>query len=367
MQGAVTLWRIGGIPVRVHASWLLIFALIAWSLSVGYFPHTLPGLPLAAHWAQGLLAALLLFASVLLHELSHAMMAQHYGIPVSSITLHVFGGVSELRREPTGPRMEFAVAVVGPLTSFGIAGVLAALEWLLRPPPAVAAVARYLALVNLALGLFNLVPGFPLDGGRLLRAALWKRKGDLARATEIASRAGGAFATVLMAIGVFRALSGEFLDGVWLILIGTFLRQAAEGSYQQLLVQRALAPLRVRDGMTGGTVWIPHGLSVAKAMEDFFWRHHVSSFPVLDDQRLVGIVAIDSLKRLPREQWATTPISDVMRPISEGLTAAPGDSLWAAFQKLSQNGLGRLAVVDDGRLVGYLSVKDVTHLLTLSA
>jgi Zn-dependent protease/predicted transcriptional regulator len=367
VQGAVTLWRVGGVPVRVHASWLLIFALIAWSLSVGYFPQMLPDLPLAAHWTQGLFAALLLFVSVLLHELSHAVMAQHYGIPVSSITLHVFGGISELRREPARPGIEFAVAIVGPLTSFGIAGVLAALESMLRLPAPAAAVARYLALVNVALGVFNLAPGFPLDGGRVLRAALWKRKGDLVRATELASRAGAVFATILMAIGVFRVVKGDFVDGVWLVVLGTFLRQGAEGSYQQLLVQRALAPLSVRDAMTGHAVSVPHDLSVARAMEEFFWRHHVSSFPVLDDQRLVGIVAIDGLKRVSREHWATTPITDVMRPIGEALTAAPGDSLWSAFQKLSQNGLGRLAVVDDGRLVGYLSAKDVTHLLALSA
>ncbi len=366
VNGTVTLFRLRGIPLRVHVSWLVIFGLITWSLSVGYFPQVLPDLPLAAYWAQGFLAALLLFLSVFLHELSHAMMARHHGIPVSSITLHVFGGISQLAREPDRPRVEFVVAIVGPLTSLVIAGVLAVLASLIEAPVAIAAVVRYLALVNVAIGLFNLVPGFPLDGGRLLRAALWKIKGDLAWATQVASRVGGLFAVFLIAIGIFQALGGQFLGGLWFVLIGLFLRQGAEGSYQQLLLQRVLAPLTVHDGMTPDPVAMPPDLSIARAADDFFWRHHVSSFPVVDGQRVLGIIALDRLKQVPRERWATTTIREAMLPMTDALMAAPGDSLWQAFQKLSQNGLGRLAVVEKERLVGYLSIKDVIHLLAIA-
>jgi Zn-dependent protease len=353
--------------VRVHVSWLVIVGLFTWSLSVGYFPQILPGVPLATHWAQGFLATLLLFVSVLLHELSHALTAQHYGIPVSDITLHVFGGVSRLTREPERAEVDCAVALVGPLTSLAIAGVLTVLRVLLQPPLVVAGVMRYLTLVNAVVGLFNLAPGFPLDGGRVLRAVLWELKGDRHWASQTASRVGVMFATFLVVLGAFRALGGQFLDGLWLILIGLFLRQGAEGSFRQVALEHALAPLRVRDGMTRDTIAVPHDLSVARAIEEFFWRHHVSSFPVLDGRRLVGLISLDRLKQVPRERWATTTVRDLMVPVSAALTAAPGDSLWPAFQKLAQNGVGRLAVVENGRLVGYLSIKDVTHLLAVSA
>jgi len=362
----LTLFRVRGIPVRIHPSWLVIVGLITWSLSVGYFPQILPGGSLATHWAQGLLAAILLFGSVFLHELSHALTAQHYGIPVSGITLHIFGGVSQLTREPDRPSEEFTVAIVGPLTSFAIAGVLGILRSLTQPPATVAAVMSYLILVNTVVGVFNLAPGFPLDGGRLLRAVLWKARGDLVWATRVASRVGAGVATVLIVLGAFRALGGQFLGGLWLILIGLFLRQGAEGSYRQVALERVLAPLTVRDGMTRTVITVPPDLSITKAVDDFVWRHHVSSFPVLEGDRLVGIISVDRVKQLPRDRWATTTVREVMLPITDALMAGPDDSLWSALQKLSQNGLGRLAVLDHGRLAGYLSIKDITHLIAVS-
>lgn len=367
MNGVATLFRIWGIPVRVHASWLVIFGLLAWSLSVGYFPQALPGLSLVAHWANGLLAALLLFVSVLLHELSHSVAARRYGIPVSGITLHVFGGVSQMEREPDRPGVEFVVAIVGPLTSLAIAAVLALATASLPLPPAAAAVLRYLIVVNVAVGLFNLVPGFPLDGGRLLRAGLWKAKGNLQWATRMATMGGSAFAFLLMGLGILRALTGEFLGGLWFVLIGLFLRQAAEGSYQQLLLRRTLGPLAVRDVMTREVIHVPADLSVARVVEEFFWPHHVSSFPVLDGGRVAGILSLHQLRQVPRERWAETEVRELMVPLAGPLTASPGDPLWQAFEKLSENGLGRLAVVEAGRLVGYLSVKDVIHIMAVTS
>jgi Zn-dependent protease len=324
LTGVLTLFRVRGNPVRIHPSWLVIVGLITWSLSVGYFPQSLPGLPLAAHWLQGFLAAQLLFGSVFLHELSHALTARRYGIPVSGITLHVFGGVSQLGREPARPGEEFAVAIAGPLTSFAIAGLLAALRALAPLPVAVAAVTSYLILVNIVVGIFNLAPGFPLDGGRLLGAALWRWRGDPGWATLVASRAGGAFAMLLVVLGALRALGGQFLGGLWFILIGLFLRAGAEGSGRQVALQRALAPLAVRDAMTPVAVTIPAEASIATVVDEFFWRHHVSSFPVLQGERPVGIITLDRLKPIPRERWATTPVRDLMLPLTEALKAAPG-------------------------------------------
>jgi Zn-dependent protease/predicted transcriptional regulator len=367
MGGVATLFRLWGIPVRVHASWLVIFGLIAWSLAVGYFPRQLPDLPLVTHWANGLLAALLLFVSVFLHELSHSVVAIRCGIPVASITLHIFGGVSEMTREPDRPGVEWTVAVVGPLTSFAIAAVLAGVSALAALPPVAAAVVHYLVFVNVLLGAFNLLPGFPLDGGRLLRALLWKVQGDLRRATRTASAVGTGFAFFLIGLGVLQAAAGQFLGGLWLILIGLFLRQAAEGSYQQLLLRRALGPLRVREGMTREVIHVQPDLSLTRVVDEFVWSHHVSSFPVVERDRVLGILSVDQIKTIPHDRWPETRVRDVMRPMTESLRAAPDESLWQALQKLTQNGLGRLAVVEGERLVGYLSVKDLTHILAVAA
>jgi Zn-dependent protease/CBS domain-containing protein len=365
MTGGVTLFRVGGIPVRVHPSWLVIFGLIAWSLSVGYFPNVLPDASVGSYWIQGLAAALLLFVSVFLHELGHAVVARAHGIPVSSITLHIFGGVSSLEREPDRPGTEFKVAIVGPIVSFVLGGLAYLGARLATAQPGLAAVLTYLAIVNIVVGAFNLVPGFPLDGGRLLRALLWKAKGSLRWATEIATGAGSVVAFVLIGLGVLRALSGQFLGGLWLVLIGMFLRQAAQGSYQDLLVRRALGGVTVRDVMSRDVISIGPGALVSDVVDGLFWRHHVSSFPVVEDGRVLGVLGIGDVRDLPRERWPETRAREIMRPIGEGLTIEPGAALTVALPKLSSNGLGRLAVVQGAMLVGYLSLKDVLHAFTV--
>jgi Zn-dependent protease/CBS domain-containing protein len=326
----------------------------------------LPDLPAVAYWTKGLLATLLLFGSVFLHELSHALVARRYGIPVSSITLHIFGGVSELEREPDRPDVEFMVAVVGPLTSFAIAAALVVSQQVFDPSPGVRATLGYLIVVNVSVGVFNLVPGFPLDGGRLLRSVLWKLKGSFQWATRVATGVGSGFALLLMGFGVVRVLGGEFVGGLWFVLIGMFLRQAAQGSYQQVVLRRTLANISVGQVMTRDVVPIGPELSVALVVDEFFWRHHVSTFPVLDGGRVVGILGLDRVKQLPRERWAETAVRDVMLPLSDALTTTPETPLWGAFEKLTRNGVGRLAVLDRDRLVGYLSIRDVAHILAVA-
>lgn len=365
MGGTVRVLTIRGIPINVHVSWLVIYGLITWTLAVGYFPRALPDLPAAAHWANGLLAAFLLFVSVLLHELSHSFVALAHGLSVRGITLHVFGGVSHLDDEPPSPRAEFLIAVVGPVTSFAIAAVLWAINTTGLVQPAWAhAVVSYLVLVNVAVGIFNLVPGFPLDGGRILRAALWKWKGTLGQATYMASRVGVGFAFALMALGFLQILSGSVIGGFWFILIGMFLRGAADASYSQMALREALAHLPVREIMAREVVTVPLEATVAQ-LADAFWSHHVTSFPVVDGGTVRGIASVQQVHAVPAEQRMERRVRELMRPLTDDLIVGPDDSVFDALGKASRNQVGRLAVLKNSRLVGYLSLKDITHVLAL--
>jgi CBS domain-containing protein len=288
-----------------------------------------------------------------------------HGLSVRGITLHVFGGVSHLEDEEPSPRAEFLIAVVGPITGFAIAAVL----WTISAagvvqPVWAQAVVTYLVLVNFAVGIFNLVPGFPLDGGRLLRAALWKWKGTLGQATYIASRVGVGFAFALMALGVLQILSGAVLGGFWFILIGMFLRGAADASDSQTALRDALARVPVRDIMTREFVTVRPEATVAE-LADAFWAHHVTSFPVVDGGTVRGIASLQQVHEVPPEQRTQRRVSELMRPLTDELTAGPDDSVFDALGKATRNQLGRLAVLKDSQPVGYLSLKDITHVLAL--
>ena len=309
----IQLFRVRGIPVRIDAGWLVIFALVTWSLAAGYFPHVLPARSSATYWAQAAVAAVLLFVSVFLHELSHAFAALDQGVRVAGITLHVFGGVSQLDAEPPTPRAEVLIAVVGPLTSFGIAGVCLAADRLIEGPAAFHVLASYLVAINLMVGLFNLVPGFPLDGGRVLRAAIWWWTGRLVRATRIATRFGAAIALLLVALGAVRAMLGDFVGGGWLVLIGLFLQQAAGSSWEFARVRAKLEGLHVEDVMMRG----------------------------------------------PLSTDLIVPLAEAGSALRAEQVVQPTESAWAAFLKLGRTRDGRLAVVDGGALVGVLTRRDL--------
>jgi Zn-dependent protease len=293
------IFRVAGIPVRVDPSWLLVFGLISWSLAAGYFPSVLPQVTTAAAWVQGVAAALLLFVSVFLHELSHALVALEHGVPVSGIRLHVFGGVSELEAEPPTPRAEFLIAIVGPLTSFVIAALCYGIGQAIEGPPWAAALTGYLAAVNFLVGIFNLAPGFPLDGGRVLRAMLWWASGRQSWATLWASRAGSAFAFLMVGIGVLRALRGELIGGLWFVFIGLFLHQAARASRELIGIRERLETLRVADVMTpvDGTVAETPPLRDTVTPEATAWQAFLklgsgrrTELPVVAGDRLLGVV-----------------------------------------------------------------------------
>ncbi len=362
MHSSVRLGRLAGIDIGIHYTWLFAFALIAWSLAVGYFPGAVPGAGAGTDWALGIIAALLLFASVLLHELSHSLVARARGLTVDSITLFIFGGVSNLRTEATSARDEFLVAVVGPVSSLVLAGIFWLLGQGFAPDSAVGAVLGYLAFVNLLLGAFNLVPGFPLDGGRVLRSLVWGATGDLRRATVVASYAGQAVGWLLIFWGLARLLGGDFLGGLWTAFIGWFLNGAAESTRQEELRREVLQGVPVSALMDPSPALATPGLSVQDfVFGDVLQRGH-RALPVVEAGRLVGIVTLGDAKQLPQDAWPTTPVSTIMTAVPLR-TVAPDADLREAIRLMAESGLHQLPVVRDGRVAGLLSRADIVRYL----
>jgi Zn-dependent protease/predicted transcriptional regulator len=364
MHSSFSIGRVAGIRIGIHYTWLFAFLLIAWSLAASYYPVELPGLGALTYWAIGIISALLLFASVLIHELTHSLVARRLGLSVDSITLFIFGGVSNLTSEPSTARNEFLVAVVGPVSSF----VLAAIFWLLGQTvparSAASAVAGYLAFINLLLGGFNLVPGFPLDGGRVLRSVIWGATGSLRRATLVASYIGQVFGWLLILWGLTRVLSGDLLGGLWTAFIGWFLNGAAESTRQEQTLQQSVRGITAARLMEAPSMAISPTTSVADFVFEQVMRHGHRALPVVDNGRLAGIVSLTDARKLPREAWSTTPVSRIMTPMPLA-TVEPKEDLGVAIGRMAQRGVHQLPVVEDGQLRGLLTRADVLRYLQL--
>lgn len=358
----VTLFRLFGFSVRADASWFVIVALITWTLSAGIFRYRYPGLSSADYWMMGIAGALTLFASVVVHELFHSLVARHYGLPMKGITLFIFGGVAEMDDEPPNAKAEFMMAIAGPAASILI-GLLffvfyqaTKLSW----PPQVLGVLGYLYWINWILAAFNMIPAFPLDGGRVLRSALWQWKKDLPQATRIASGIGAGFGLLLIGLGIFRLFLGDFMGAVWWFLIGVFLRGASQTSYQQVLMRSVLSGETVERFMKTDLVTVSPSLPVINLVEDYIYRHHHKMYPVVNDANdLVGCVSSNEVKTAPREQWALTTVQEIARPCTPENTAPPDLDAQQALTRMTKSGLGRLMVVKENRLLGIISVKDL--------
>ena len=357
---SLRLFRVFGIEVRVHASWLVIFWLVTWSLAVGYFPTRISGLTAGDAWLMGVAASLLLFASVLVHELAHSLVARSRGLEATSITLFIFGGVSNLGGEAKRPSTEFLVAIVGPLTSAAIAGLgLIAAVWLGSDTRA-GLVAGYLAVVNALLAGFNLIPGFPLDGGRLLRAIVWSATGSFRRATEIAVRIGQLVAYGLMAWGFMRVLGGELFGGLWIIAIGWFLNNAASLTLQQVVVDHRLSGIRVRDVVRPDDTAISPGESVATLIDEVMLPGNRRAVPVVDG-RIVGIVTLGDVRAVAPERRDSTTVGEVMGGRLGLATVLPEDTMLSAREALGRGDYEQVPVVDRGVLVGLLTRADIVR------
>ncbi len=346
LKNSFRLFSIRGIEVGIHVSWLIIFVVLTWSLAAGYFPAAIPGIDAGLAWVLGAVASILLFASVLIHELAHSFVAKSRGLEVSSITLFIFGGVSNLASEPQSARTEFWVAVVGPITSFIIAAVAFGIA-LVMPTAELQALFGYLAIVNALLGAFNLIPGFPLDGGRVLRSIAWGLTGSLRRATEIAVGAGQIVGGLFILWGVIQIFGGNLINGLWIAAIGWFLQNAASSSLKQVVLTERLKDVRVTDVLRPDTATIARQATVA------------------DDGRLVGMVTLGDIKEVPAEARDRTQIGTVMGGRQGLITAQPKDTLADAVEKLTGHDLEQIPVLDGDRFVGMLTRADVMRQLQL--
>jgi Zn-dependent protease len=364
----IPLFKLAGFQVGLDWSWFILAVLISWTLASGVFPLYYPGLQPVTYWWMGVIAALGLFASIVLHELGHALVARRYGLPIRRITLFIFGGVAEMEAEPERPAVEFWVAIAGPIVSF-LVGLVC---WLLLQGAGGAGagvplvgVLGYLATINAILAVFNLVPAFPLDGGRILRAVLWYWKGSLRWATRIASAIGGGFGILLIVLGVYRVLIGDFVGGIWWFLIGLFVRFAAQMSYQQVLMREALRGVPVRRIMSADPITVPSGITIAQLIDDYIYRHHHNMFPVVDSGRLVGCVSMNDIKRLPRERWSSTTVSEIMQPCSEATAISPDMDAMEVLSLMARTQNSRLLVTEGDRVVGIITLRDLLKFLNV--
>jgi Zn-dependent protease/CBS domain-containing protein len=374
MSGSLRLGRVLGITIELHFSWFIIFAVITLSLALSLYND---GRSIAMSVTFGILTSILLFASVLAHELSHSVVAIRSGIPVKSITLFVLGGVAHITREATRPRTELLVAIAGPLCSLVLAAVFG-LVWFLvwgrfeetfdSENPI-----YWLALINLMLALFNLAPGFPLDGGRILRAAVWQRTGDYQKATRIASSMGRGVAVLLIGAGVAIVLVSAFsgglnpINGIWLAFVGWFLHQAAANGYRQVEMQEALRGLTARSVMQTSYVAVPPDLSLADLVRYYVPGSYSRRFVVAQEGRLVGTVASDAVKSVPRNRWDLTPVSTVMIPADKVISVESGEEALSVLELMNEHDLDEMPVMSDKTVVGMVSRQRLLYLMRLRA
>jgi Zn-dependent protease/CBS domain-containing protein len=361
----IPIGKIFGIRIDLDYSWFLIVALMAWVLATGYYPMEFKNWSVGEYWVMGLITAVMLFVSVLIHELGHSVVAKSYGLSVPRITLFLFGGVSQIAAEPPSAAAEFWIAAVGPLVSFVLAAIFWELQPLVRGSQPVFALFKYMALINFALGLFNLIPGFPLDGGRVFRSIIWKATGNYQRATMIAAVTGRFFGFAMIFGGVWWAISGQLFDGVWIAFIGWFLESAAGSQLQQEFLHNLMGAHKVMEAMKR---------DFPKATADATLEELVDRYMVPAGTRYVilngasgpaGLVTLTAIRTVPHDQWRATHADRVMVPLEKLDTTQPDVGLWTAMEKMGRDGVNQLPVVDGNGIVGVLSRDDVVHYLQM--
>jgi Zn-dependent protease/CBS domain-containing protein len=368
LKSGIPIGRLFGIPLKLHFSWFFIFALVTWALAANYFPDVNPHWSISASIITGIITSLLFFASVLLHELMHSVVAIASGIPVKSITLFIFGGVSQITQEPAKPKVELKIAIAGPLTSILLGGIFWAIFYFTPNSfEYVIAVSFWLGLINFMLGVFNLLPGFPLDGGRVLRAILWWRSGNLRRATRWASNAGRGISFLFIFSGIWLIFQGPewWFNGLWLAFIGWFLGNAAVGSYRQLTIQQMLQGHAVSEAMTRKCITIQQDLSLNELVSKHILIDGNQCFVVADGDHINGLITLKEIKAIPREEWTKTSVNEVMLPFEKLMYVSPDQDLAQVMKILTEEEVNQLPVVEEGNIIGMISHENMLAFINL--
>ncbi len=360
----IPIGRVFGIAIDLDYSWFLIFGLMTWILAVSYYPSEFRDWSAAEYWAMGAITAILLFVSVLVHELAHSLVAERFGIPVPRITLFLFGGVSQIAAEPPSPATEFWIAIVGPLTSFALAAFCWEIEPLVAGSQALFALAEYLAVINLMLAVFNLIPGFPLDGGRVLRALWWRLSNNYHRATMAAAFMGRFFGFLLIFFGLWHLLTGDVAGGIWIVFIGWFLESAAGTQLHQETLKNLLGGHKVADAMQRTFSQIFASVTIEELAERTGLEANGRPVIVTTPEGAVGLVTLAAMRSVPHEAWSSTTAAQVMTPLGKLDTTQSGAVLWSALEKMGRDGVNEILVVDGNDVVGMLSREDILHYLS---
>jgi Zn-dependent protease/CBS domain-containing protein len=365
---SVPIIRLLGFEIKIDPSWIIVLFLMIWSLSLGVFPQYYQGLPSTTYWWMGIFGAIGLFVSIVIHELFHSLVARRFGLSIRGITLFMFGGVAEMTEEPANAKTEFYMALAGPVTSIALGMIFYSTYLIIKRlgvSMGITGIFGYLGIINWALAGFNLIPAFPLDGGRILRSILWWRKKDLRWATRIASRMGEIFGFTLIFLGVFSIFRGSFVGGIWLFLIGMFLQNASQVSMQRLMISKALEGETVRRFMKPDPVTIPDTMTLKEAVEDYIYRYHYKMFPVVRNSKLVGCLTTRDIKVIPKEKWSTQTAGEVSKSCSIDNTIHPDTDATQALSLMNRTGNSRLMVVENDQLIGVITLKDLLQFFSL--
>jgi Zn-dependent protease len=357
----ILLGRLLGIPIGVHYSWFAILVLFTCALAAGYFPAEFPGWPALTYWILGALTTILLFAAVLLHELGHAAVALHYQVPVRGITLFLFGGIAQLDEEPPGPAAEFWIAIAGPLVSLALAAALGLLRAIVPGVSPWLALIEYLAFVNATLALFNLIPGFPLDGGRVFRAIVWAVTHNLRRASVVAANLGRGVALLFVVAGMWQVIGGNMATGLWIAFVGWFLEMAARAEVRRQQTQGLLAGHSASEVMEPDHAAVPPGTTLQQLVDRYILVTGARSFVIEGDDRAAGLLTLHQIKGVPRSEWPTTPVARIMTPAARVKSVRPDSELWTALQQMDREGVMQLPVMANGQILGMLTREGIAR------
>lgn len=361
MDGSLTIGKTFGIPLKLHTSWFFILVLIVGSLAIGYFPFEYPGWTPATYWLVGFVTAILFFASVIIHELGHSLVALRDGVPVQSITLFIFGGVARIAQEPETAISEFRIAIAGPITSLVLAGFFLIFATFSGVRPEISSSALYLGRINLILAVFNMLPGFPLDGGRVLRAILWKIGGNFRKATHWATRTGLVVAYLFIGVGLWFMLSGYLINGLWMAFIGWFLSNASQQSNRQVVMRDILGDVTARQLMTQQCQVVSPFIPLEELI-----NHHVLGeghrcFFVADNDSMRGLVTLGKIKSVDRSKWNRTTTGDVMVPLDQVLSISPDEDAWTLLRLMDENDVNQVPIMENDQLVGMITRDRLLH------